>query len=131
MRLRTASPAAAIITLFASAVSMGNPDWSAGYPQPGSSSGSIAVAGTITLDSFLTTTGNVYVAVWPVGGGVQTTTTFTISSGQTGTIDWGSFTVTGLGRNQQYNVYTQIEAVDSGLNTQELTTDPAITYSAR
>ena len=86
-----------------------NPDWTATYPKTGTNRGTILVRATANFGAGTTTNGTVVVTYWVVNGGAAKTQNFTIKAGQTGQIDTGVLTVTGLTAGQDYNVTVNIQ----------------------
>ena len=91
-----------------------NPNWSAGYPKTGTVAKTILVRATANFAAGTTTNGTVIVKTWIDGGGVVKQQIFTIKAGQTGAIDTGELTVTGLTSNQTYNVTITIQGTSGG-----------------
>ena len=91
-----------------------NPNWSAGYPKTGTVAKTILVRATANFAAGTTTNGTVIVKTWIDGGGVVKQQNFTIKAGQTGAIDTGELTVTGLTSNQTYNVTITIQGTSGG-----------------
>lgn len=109
-----------------------NPNWNADYPMAGSTVGTIISQGTITPPNSYVTTGTARVTIWPVGGGPEIVTSFTLPSGQSGNISWGPWTVSGLTSGTPYNVSVDIDLTasnSSSTNAKSVTTGTVLTYT--
>lgn len=98
-----------------------------GYPAAGSSSGSIVVKGTVTLDmgwNYLDCCGyNVVIRVWKVGSGEQVVAKTGINVSNCPD-SWGEYCVEGLESDAEYNVTVEV-VVDNGCCcTQTVVSDP-------
>jgi hypothetical protein len=118
----TAALALSAILLFTSGA-RANPDWYDGFPKTGTNAGTILVRATANFAAGTTTNGTVIVKYWNTGGGAIKQQNFTIKANQTGPIDTGELTVTGLTSGQKYNVTITIQGMSGGV-TYNFTADP-------
>jgi hypothetical protein len=126
-RMRVLYMVAVIVCSFASrANAQGSVSWACGYPQAGTSAGSIVVQGTASPDCGWMLDPAATVTYWPEGGGVAQTANMVI--GESG--NW-SLTITGLTPGATYNVVVQVVFGNLQMMTQAtVAPDPATATAA-
>ncbi len=94
---------AVIVCCFASRASaQGTVTWACGYPQAGTTAGTIVLQGTATPDCGWGVQPSATVVYWPECGGVEQTMTITLTSGS-----WNT-SIIGLTPGASYNVVVQV-----------------------
>lgn len=111
-----------LVVMLVTVVASADPTWTTGYPQKGSTSGTIDVKGTFTVPCGYSTTGDLEIFAVPVGGGDVALEPVSMSV-QSGMITW-SGTITGLTSSQSYELFVVITVMDENGMTKKYGASP-------